>query len=65
MTASDNDWSQMAVELTDRFGPLVTWCRLFGVGLPCPSPCPDCRASAATLQRIKRDGGHINEMGDE
>ena len=67
MTTADDEWKDMALTLTDRFGQLVTWCRVFGVGLPCASPCSDCRASAATLQKIKRDGAHVNlnGLGDE
>jgi hypothetical protein len=64
MTTNDSEWSEMAMALTDRFGQLVTWCRVFAVGQPCSTPCADCRMSAAELQKIKRDGGHINEMGE-
>jgi len=64
-TASDDGWKDMALALTNKFGQLVTWCRVFGVGQPCSQPCDDCRMSAAQLQRIKRHGGHINEMGEQ
>lgn len=38
---------------------LVTWCRIFAVGLPCTTPCDDCRRTCRDVNRAQI------QMGDD
>jgi hypothetical protein len=34
---------------------LVTWCRIFAVGVPCAKPCDDCRRTSAANAKLPDD----------
>jgi len=56
----------LARSLLAQFGPLVTTCRVLGVGPACATPCDDCRAASAQLHKIIREGeGKVAERLDE
>lgn len=38
---------------------LVTWCRIFAVGLPCARPCEDCRLSSRAAALAGQAGGGV------
>lgn len=44
----------MAAELLDAVGPLVTYCRIFAVGPACATPCDECRRISSDVHRAVR-----------
>lgn len=48
----------LAADLVEQVGPLVTYCRIFAVGPACATPCDDCRRASRDVHRAIGRGEH-------
>lgn len=54
MSGPARETTEVARQLLNDVGPLVTYCRIFATGPPCPTPCDDCRRTSRDVHKIAR-----------